>query len=202
MFQGILRLYEITLAWVLRHQFLDAAVDAGDDCASPCTSMAISPRASSPSRTRARYQGPFRLTRAVLFRPCGNLLQQFVTLVGEDPAVGNVVGIALAAPPAARSIPVACSSQLKPLEERQISADQVMRPAAWQARPRARRQTLHAGQPGSARGRTHRAARSTSSRCRAITSRELNEWARRVLNKIRTLPVLTDVNSRPAEPRT
>ena len=52
------------------------------------------------------------------------LLQQFVTLVGEDPAVANVVGFTGGQAGAVNTGRMFV--ELKPLAERQISADQVI----------------------------------------------------------------------------
>src|ERR671929_1393331 len=121
------------------------------------------------------------------------LLQQYVALVGEDPAVENVVGSTGGTTGSAVNTG-RMFVQLKPLEERQISADQVMaRLRGKLARVPGARLFMQANQDLRVGGRLSGAQYQFT--LQGDNVRELNEWAPRVLNKIRTLPMLTDVNS-------
>ena len=84
---------------------------------------------------------------------------------------------------------------LKPLAERKVSADQVIARLRPQAGHRARREPVPAGGPGRARRRAARATRAYQYTLQGDDLEELNQWAPRMLRKLRTLPELADVNS-------
>ena len=144
-----------------------------------------------PQQDTGALSGTVQADQSSSFQAMRQLLQQFVTLIGEDPAVANVTGFTGGQVGAVNTGRIFVA--LKPLAERQISADQVIA-RLRKRRPCARCSTHHAGQPGSA-------CRRTLERCAVPFTlqgddvRELNEWAPRVLSKMRALPGLTDVNS-------
>src|SRR6266542_6970105 len=122
-----------------------------------------------------------------------DLLQQFVTLVGEDPAVQNVVGSSGGTTGSAVNTG-RMFIELKPLEERQISADQVMaRLRGKLARVPGARLFMQVNQDLRMGGRSSGAQYQFT--LQGDNIKELNEWAPRVLDKIRQLPILTDVNT-------
>src|ERR671929_567043 len=121
------------------------------------------------------------------------LLQQYVALVGEDPAVENVVGSTGGTTGSAVNTG-RMFVQLKPLEERQISADQVMaRLRGKLARVPGARLFMQANQELRIGGRIGGAQYQFT--LQGDNVRELNEWAPRVLSKMRTLRMLTDIIS-------
>jgi multidrug efflux pump len=121
------------------------------------------------------------------------ILQQFVTLVGEDPAVENVLGFTGGS--YGGSVNTArMFIALKHLAERQLSADQVMaRLRGKLARVPGARLFMQAFQDLRVGGRLSGAQYQFT--LQGDNVRELNEWAPQVLNKMRALPILTDVNS-------
>ena len=82
------------------------------------------PKGFFPQQDTGALIGTIQADQSSSFQAMRQLLQQFVTLVGEDPAVANVVGFTggQAGPVNTGRMFVA----LKPLAERQISADQVI----------------------------------------------------------------------------
>src|SRR5882724_365599 len=191
-FQSILRLYEITLAWVLRHQPLMLLVTLATIGITVYLYSYI-PKGFFPQQDTGAISGTIQADQSSSFQAMRDLLQQFVTLVGEDPAVGNVVGSTGGTTGSAVNTG-RMFIQLKPLEERQIPVDQVMaRLRGKLARVPGARLFMSANQDLRVGGRTSGAQYQFT--LQGDNVRELNEWAPRVLNKIRTLPLLTDVNS-------
>jgi len=191
-FQGILRLYEITLAWVLRHQFLMLLVTLATIYVTVRLYINI-PKGFFPQQDTGALSGTIQADQSSSFQAMRQLLEQFVTLVGEDPAVENVVGSTGGSTGSAVNTG-RMFVQLKPLEERQISADQVMvRLRGKLARVPGARLFMQANQDLRVGGRLSGAQYQFT--LQGDNIRELNEWAPRVLAKMRTLPLLTDVNT-------
>jgi multidrug efflux pump len=191
-FQSILRLYEVTLAWVLRHQFLMLLVTLATIYVTVRLYIDI-PKGFFPQQDTGQLFGQIQADQSSSFQAVRQILQQFVTLVGEDPAVDNVLGFTGGS--YGGSVNTArMFVALKPLEERQISADQVMaRLRGKLARVPGARLFMQAFQDLRVGGRLSGAQYQFT--LQGDNVRELNEWAPRVFNKMRSLPILTDVNS-------
>jgi multidrug efflux pump len=191
-FQGILRLYEITLAWVLRHQFLMLLVTMATIYVTVRLYIDI-PKGFFPQQDTGALSGTIQADQSSSFQAMRELLQQFVALVGEDPAVENVVGSTGGSTGSAVNTG-RMFVQLKPLEERQLSADQVMvRLRSKLARVPGARLFMQANQDLRVGGRLSGAQYQYT--LQGDNVRELNEWAPLVLTKMRALPLLTDVNT-------
>ena len=191
-FQRVLRLYEVTLAWVLRHQFLMLLVTLATIYVTVRLYIDI-PKGFFPQQDTGQLFGQIQADQSSSFQAVRQILQQFVTLVGEDPAVDNVLGFTGGS--YGGSVNTArMFVALKPLKERQISADQVMaRLRSKLARVPGARLFMQAFQDLRVGGRLSGAQYQFT--LQGDNVRELNEWAPRVLNKMRALPLLTDVNS-------
>jgi multidrug efflux pump len=190
-FEGLLRLYEITLGFVLRHRFLMLLVTLGTIYASVRLYMYI-PSGFFPQQDTGMLVGTIQADQSSSFQATRQLLRQYVTLVSEDPAVANVIaftgGFAGAANVGRMFIP------LKPLEERLIPADQVI------TRIRSKLAAVPGGRLFMQVSQDLRVtARQTGAQYQFTLQgdniHELNEWAPRVLGKIRALKTVTDVNS-------
>src|SRR2546428_607571 len=192
MFQSILRLYEITLARVLRHQFLVLLVTLATIGLTVYLYIDI-PKGFFPQQDTGQVFGQIQADQSSSFQSMRQLLQQFVTLVGEDPAVENVLGFT--GGNYGGSVNTArMFVALKPLAERQLSVDQVIaRLRGKLARVPGARLFMQAFQDLRVGGRLTGAQYQFT--LQGDNVRELNEWAPRVLSKMRSLPVLTDVNS-------
>jgi len=191
-FQGILRLYEVTLSWVLRHQFLMLLVTLATIYITVRLYISI-PKGFFPQQDTGALSGTIQADQSSSFQAMRELLQQFVTLVGADPAVENVVGSTGGSTGSAVNTG-RMFVQLKPLDERQISADQVMaRLRGKLARVPGARLFMQANQDLRVGGRLSGAQYQFT--LQSDNVRELNEWAPRVLDTMRALPLLTDVNT-------
>src|SRR5499427_284439 len=191
-FQGILRLYEITLGWVLRHQFLMLLVTLATIYVTVRLYISI-PKGFFLQQDTGSLFGQIQVDQSSSFQAVRALLQQYVALVGEDPAVEHILGFTGGS--YGGSVNTArMFIALKPLAERQISADQVMaRLRGKLARVPGARLFMQAFQDLRVGGRL--SATQYQFTLQGDNVRELNDWAPRVLNKMRTLPILTDVNS-------
>jgi multidrug efflux pump len=190
-FQGILRLYEITLAWVLRHQRLTMLVTLATIGVTVYLYGYI-PKGFFPQQDTGSLIGTIQADQSSSFQAMRQRLQQFVALVGEDPAVQNVVGFTGGFAGTANNARMFVA--LKPLAERQVSAQQVIaRIRGKAARVPGARLLMQAVQDLRMGGRSSGAQYQFT--LQGDNIKELNEWAPRVVQKMRTLPVLADVNS-------
>jgi len=190
-FQWALYLYERTLTWVLRQQFLILLVTLATIALTVYLYVVI-PKGFFPQQDTGGLVGAIQADQSSSFQEMQQILRQFVTVVGSDPAVQNVVGFlgGNAGPVNTGRMFVA----LKPLAERQISADQVMaRLRGKLTRVPGARLFMQVSQDLRMGGRQSGAQYQFT--LQGDNIKELNEWAPRVLNKIRQLPVVTDVNT-------
>src|SRR2546428_7808413 len=189
-FEGMLRLYEVTLAWVLRHQFLMLLVTLATIGVTVRLYISI-PKGFFPQQDTGGLFGQIQADQSSSFQAVRQLLQQFVTLVGADPAVDHVLGFT------GGSYGGSVNTgrmfvQLKPLEARQISADQVLaRLRGTLARVPGARLFMQVNQGLRVGGRLSGAQYQFT--LQGDNVRELNEWAPRVLSTMRALPLLTDI---------
>ncbi len=186
-FQWILHQYEHSLAWVLRHQRLTLGVALGTMAATVALYIFI-PKGFFPQQDTGRVSGNIKAEQDISFKGMERLMNQFADIVQADPAVeavtarigsGNTGGMNIA---------------LKPKEQRDANADQVI--------ARIRKQTAHI--PGATlilqsvqdlRIGGRGGAAQFQYTLQADDTRELLEWAPRVLQKLRTLKELADVNT-------
>ena len=198
-FQSILRLYEITLGWVLRLRvlwiplhFLVLLVTLGTIYLSVRLYQDL-PKGFFPQQDTGALAGSIQADQSSSFQAMRQLLRQFVTLVHEDPAVANVVGFTGGTFGGATNTARMFVS-LKPLEERKISADEVIaRLRAKSAGIPSARLFMQVQQDLRMGGRTTGAQYQFT--LQGDDVHELNEWAPRVMSKIRTLSAVTDVNT-------
>ena len=198
-FQSTLRLYEITLGWVLRLRvlwiplhFLVLLVTLGTIYLSVRLYQDL-PKGFFPQQDTGALAGSIQADQSSSFQAMRQLLRQFVTLVHEDPAVANVVGFTGGTFGGATNTARMFVS-LKPLEERKISADEVIaRLRAKSAGIPSARLFMQVQQDLRMGGRTTGAQYQFT--LQGDDVHELNEWAPRVMSKIRTLSAVTDVNT-------
>jgi len=151
----------------------------------------IVPKGFFPQQDTGSLFGQIQADQSSSFQAVRELLQQYVALVGEDPAVEYVLGFTGGS--YGGSVNTArMYVQLKPLEERKVSADQVrVRLSGKLARVPGARLGMQVNQDLRVGGRL--SATQYQYTLQGDNVRELNEWAPRVLAKMRTLPLLTDL---------
>jgi multidrug efflux pump len=191
MFQWILGRYETTLAWVLRHQPLMLLVTLATIGVSIYLYVVI-PKGFFPQQDTGMLIGQIQADQNSSYQAMRERIEQFAKIVGEDPAVANVSAFTGGGQ---SSVNIGrMFVMLKPLEQRQISADQVLgRLRGKLSRVPGARLVMQVSQDLRVSARQSGAQYQFT--LQGDNVRELNEWAPRVMNKIRTLPELTDVNS-------
>jgi multidrug efflux pump len=187
MFQWIMGRYEASLAWVLRHAFTTLMVFFAT-LATTGVLYSFIPKGFFPQQDSGRIVGAIVAAQDVSFQGMQKLLHEYVALVQQDPALENVTGFV----GGGNTGRIFCS--LKPVEQRKDTPDQII------ARLRARTSNI----PGASLymqpvqdlrigGRPSNAQYQYT--LQGDDANELFEWAPRVLQKLRTLPQLADVNS-------
>jgi multidrug efflux pump len=189
-FQWILGRYEASLAWVLRHQPLTMLVTLGTMAATVYLYVII-PKGFFPQQDAGRLTGSIQADQDTSFQAMEGKLAQFVKIVQDDPAIETVTAF-IGGGSTTNTGRVFCS--LKPLEERKISADQVIarlrEPLSRVAGASLFLQPVQdlriGGRPGAAQYQYT---------LQADDAKELFESAPRVFQKLKTLKELADVNT-------
>ena len=189
-FEGVLYLYQKSLEWVLRHQPLTLLMTIATACVSIYLYVIV-PKGFFPQQDTGRMFGAVQAAQDISFEALRDKMTQFVNIVKNDPAVNTVVGFAGGG---ATSNTGRMFITLRPLKERKLTADQVI--------GRLRRKLavvpgatlfLQSAQDLTIGGRLGNAQYQYTLQGEDLS--ELNAWAPRVLEKLRTLPGLRDVNS-------
>jgi multidrug efflux pump len=191
LFLWFLRRYETTLAWVLRHQPLMLLVTLATIGSSIYLYVVI-PKGFFPQQDTGTIFGNITADQSSSFQAMRERLEQYAKIVGEDPAVASVMAFTGGFAGATNIGRI--NLMLKPLEERQISADEViarLRPKV--ARVTGARLVMQVPQDLRMGGRLSNAQYQFT--LQGDDVREINEWGPQVLSRLRTLPELTDVNS-------
>ena len=189
-FTGMLDRYEKSLLWVLDHQPLTLGVALATLALSIYLFMVV-PKGFFPQQDTGRLMGAVQADQDTSFQAMKERLQELVAAIGKDAAVGNVIAFT-GAQGATNTANMFIS--LKPLSERKINADLVI--------GRIRKEVAHiAGvnlylqsvQDLRIGGRMSNAQYQFTLQSDDLS--ELNQWAPKVLKKLRTVKILTDVSS-------
>jgi multidrug efflux pump len=186
-FDWILSGYGRSLRWVLQHPALMLAATLGTACLSVYLYI-LTPKGFFPQQDTGLLQGNIQSEPNQAFNITADRLAQYMKILKEDPAV-QAVGGSVSGTRGAGAINV----QLKPLEERKLSADQVL------ARLRPKLQL-----PGSALflqsyqdvrigGRAGNAQYQYT--LQGDTMEDVQKWATLMLDRLKTLPQVRDVNT-------
>jgi multidrug efflux pump len=122
-FNAVLRGYQVTLAWALRHKpltLLVLALTIGLNF----FLYVIVPKGFFPQQDAGRLVGSIQADQGISFQAMRGKLADFIEVVRADPAVVNVVGFS-GGGGGGRNTGFMFVT-LKPLEERKLSADQVV----------------------------------------------------------------------------
>jgi multidrug efflux pump len=187
LFDSALAAYRRSLGWVLRHQPLMLGVTLGTICLSVYLYVIV-PKGFFPQQDTGRLMGGLQAEQDISFPALRQKLTQFVNIIRSDPAVDTVVAFAGSGNTARSFI------TLKPLQQRKLSSDQViarLRPKL--AKVAGATMFLQAAQDLQIGGRMGNAQYQYTLQDESVA--ELNEWSPRVLAKLKSLPLLRDVNT-------
>jgi multidrug efflux pump len=185
-FNRLLRTYDFSLCWVLRHQFLILLVTIGTVCLNGYL-FYQTPKGFFPQQDTGRLNGTILGDQDLSFAAMSKKMRNFTDIVAQDPAVDTVT--AFAGGGTARMF-----AQLKPLNERKLSADQVI----------ARLRSKTAGIPGAALYLQSVQDLSVGGRMggaqyqytlQADSLNDLTHWAPILQQRLAKIPELRDVNS-------
>jgi multidrug efflux pump len=121
LFNGLLRGYQKSLAWVLRHSFLTFMVLVATVCLNVYLYIAI-PKGYFPQQDTGRVFGGLRTDQSAPFTATRRKMEDFVAILRADPAVQNVTAVTGGGARNFGRVFVV----LKPLSERRESAAQVV----------------------------------------------------------------------------
>ena len=190
-FRWILSRYDMTLSWVLRHQALMLVVTLATIVFTAYLYVVI-PKGFFPQQDTGRLIGIIQADQNTSFQAMSRRLTAFSNIVAQDPAVDNV--IAFTGGTAGTANTGRMFVALKPLHDRKLNADQVVARLRQQlTRITGATLFLQAVQDVRVGGRATAAQYQYT--LQAENVKDLTEWAPRLLNRLQTLPVLTDVNS-------
>jgi hydrophobe/amphiphile efflux-1 (HAE1) family protein len=182
--------YGTSLGWVLRHPLFMLGVTVGTACLSIYLYIVV-PKGFFPQQDTGRLMGNVQVAPDVSFAISSQKLIEFSEIVRQDPAVENVSASAGGGGFGGGGN---INIQLKPIEERKISADQVvarLRPKL--ARVAGAQLFLQSPQDISIGGRASNSQFQYS--VQADTPQEAQKWAAVILDKMLTLPELRDSNT-------
>jgi len=189
-FDGTLRLYRGGLKVVLRHQVATLCLTILTAALSVYLYIRV-PKGFFPQQDTGRIMGSVQASQDISFDAMSGKMTRFVNIVMKDPAVENVMGFA-GGNTAMNQGRIFIT--LKPLNVRKINADQVI--------ARLRRQLavvpgatlyMQSAQDLTIGGRQSQAQYQYTLQGENLT--ELNAWTPRLLQKLRSLPELRDVNT-------
>jgi multidrug efflux pump len=186
-FNWIMAHYETSLAWVLRHQRATLAVTLATMAATIGLYIVV-PKGFFPQQDTGRLNGSIVAEQDISFKGMESLMNQFVAIVKEDPAVDNVVAFVGTGNTGRMNV------SLKPNSQRDVTAEQVI--------ARIRKKTgnipgaslfLQSFQDIRMGGRI--GAAQFQYTLQGDDAATLFDWAPKVYQKLRSLPQITDVNT-------
>jgi multidrug efflux pump len=191
-FQWVLKRYETSLSWVLRHQPLILTVTLLTMAATVYLYVVV-PKGFFPQQDTGRINGSIQGDQDISFQEMRGRIRQLAKIVLSDPAVDAVMGFnggGLGRALNTGSMYIT----LKPLSERKISAEQVIgRLRGKLARIPAVTLYLQPVQDLRVGGRSANAQYQYTLQSDDV--RDLLIWGPRMLQKLKTVPGLLDVNS-------
>jgi multidrug efflux pump len=193
-FDKLLAIYRGSLGWVLRHQFITLLITIATAGLSIYLYVYV-PKGFFPQQDTGRLGGGVQGEQDIAFSSMRDKMLKLTEIVLKDPAVDTVGSFAGGGGPGGGGSNTGrMFIMLKPLNERKLTADQVisrLRPKLTSV-PGAvlylqSQQELQIGGRGSNSQYQYT--------LQSENLQDLNYWAPRILAKLRTLPDLRDVNS-------
>ena len=189
-FDRLLQGYSAGLRWVLRHQMLMLLLTIGTACLSVYLYIIV-PKGFFPQQDTGRLGGSIQAEQDISFQAIRDKMNSFVDIIMKDPAVDTVtafVGGGSTANTGRMFI------MLKPLEKRKIGADKVIgRLRGKLAHVAGATLYLQSAQDLQIGGRLGNAQYQYTLQSENLN--DLNQWAPKVLAKLRKLSQLKDVNT-------
>ena len=189
-FNHLLAAYDVSLRWVLRHQFLIFCVTILTAATSVYMFKQVN-KGFFPQQDTGRINGMIQGDQDLSFAAMSQKMRQFTDIVMQDPAVDTVSSFAGGG---AGGSTARMFAQLKPLSERKLSSDEVIaRIRAKSSRIPGASLFLQSQQDLSVGGRFGGAQYQYT--LQADNLSDLNHWAPILQRRLASVPELRDVNS-------
>jgi len=189
-FNGVLRTYDVSLRWVLRHQFLILLVTFGTVCLNVYL-FVQTPKGFFPQQDTGRFTGLIQGDQDLSFAAMSQKMRQFTDIVMQDPAIDTVTSFTGGGSGGSTA---RMFGQLKPLNERKLTIDQVIaRIRTKTARIPGAALYLQAVQDLNVGGRFGGAQYQYT--LQADNLSDLTHWAPIIMQRLQKIPELRDVNS-------
>src|ERR1700720_2693467 len=189
-FNRLLGMYDFSLKWVLRHPFLILLLTIGTVCLNIYL-FAKTPKGFFPQQDTGRIAGLIQGDQDLSFPAMAEKMRAFTDIVLQDPAVDTVASFAGGGNGGGTARMFA---SLKPLKERKISADEVIGRIREKTAPKPGASFfLQAVQDLGIGGRFGGAQYQYT--LQADNLDDLNHWAPIIMQRMRAIPELRDVNS-------
>ncbi len=190
MFDRVQGIYRVSLGWVLRHQFGVLVITIATACLSIYLFKQV-PKGFFPQQDTGRIMGGVQAAQDISFDAMSRKMRQFVRIGMQDPNVDTMIGFCGGTTAMNQG---RMYITLKPLGKRKLSSDQVIAELTrkFAVVPGA---TLYmqAQQDLSIGGRVSQAQYQYTLQGEDLA--QLNEWAPQLLQKMRALPQLQQVNT-------
>ena len=188
-FEGLKRGYARSLTWALRHSLIMILLLAATVCLNVYLYVIV-PKGFFPQQDTGRISGSIQADQGISFQAMQQKLNDFMTIVRQDPAVENVIGFTGGGQRNSGQMFIS----LKPLDQRKMSADLVIaRLRGKLAREPGATLYLQPVQDIRMGGRQGNAQYQYT--LQADDLRELREWEPRIRQALMQLPQLADVNT-------
>src|SRR5205814_771946 len=189
-FNGMLRNYDVSLRWVLRHQFLILLVTFGTVCLNIYL-FVKTPKGFFPQQDTGRINGLIQGDQDISFTAMSQKMREFTDIVMQDPAVDSVTSCTGGGSGGSTA---RMFGQLKPLNERKLSSDQVIaRIRSKTTRIPGAALYLQSVQDLNVGGRFGGAQFQYT--LQADNLKDLTHWAPIIMQRLQKIPELRDINS-------
>jgi multidrug efflux pump len=191
-FEAVVNAYGTALTFVLRYSFVTLLVLIGTIALNVYMFIRV-PKGFFPQQDNGRLSGSIQADQDTSFYAMDNMLRRYVNIIAADPAVDTVNGFTGGGRGGATNTGRMFIS-LKPLNERGVSADEVIN----RLRPKLLRVPgatlyLQASQDLRVGGRQSNAQYQFT--MRGDNVQDLNEYGPQMLDELRTIPQIVDVNT-------
>ncbi len=188
-FEALHNFYARTLRSVLRHPPITLAITLVTIAVSVYLYIIV-PKGFFPQQDNGRIGGAIVADQDISFNAMREKLHELLRIAQQDPAIEDVQGFT-----GGGTLNVASVwAQLKPLSERKVSADDVInRLRGKLARIPGATLYMHAAQDIRVGGRGSNSQYQYTLQSDKLS--ELNEWAPKLLAKLKTVPLVLDANS-------
>src|SRR5216110_3038331 len=189
-FNRLLSTYDVSLRWVLRHQFLILLMTFGTVCLNAYL-FVQTPKGFFPQQDTGRINGLIQGDQDLSFTAMSQKMREFTDIVMRDPAVDSVTSFTGGGSGGSTA---RMFGQLKPLNERKLSSDQVIaRIRSKTTRIPGAALYLQSVQDLNVGGRFGGAQFQYT--LQADNLRDLTHWAPIIMQRLQKIAELRDINS-------